>query len=78
MGMGQIRISPPERRDRSCLSAVAVALLTLLAAASEALGFDRPLEASTTLFREGCLRLPTHACRAAGSIKVAYGEAHLK
>jgi hypothetical protein len=31
-------------------------LLTLLGAVSEALGFDRPLEASKTLFRRGCAR----------------------
>jgi hypothetical protein len=62
MGMGQIRISSPERRDRLwLLNALAVALLTLLAAAGEALGFDKHLKASTTkrrvhsLFRPGCL-----------------------
>jgi hypothetical protein len=56
MGMGQIRISPPERRDRSWLNAVAVALLTLLGALSEALGLDRSLAGSTTLFRQSRLR----------------------
>lgn len=62
MGMGQIHISSPERRDRLwLLSALAVALLTLLGAAGEALGFDKHLKASTTkrrvhsLFRQGCL-----------------------
>jgi Transposase DDE domain len=62
MGMGQIRISSPERRDRLwLLNALAVALLTLLGAAGEALGFDKHLKASTTkrrvhsLFRQGCL-----------------------
>jgi len=45
MGMGQIRISLPERRDRSwLLSTLAVALLTLLGAVGQALGFHRPLE----------------------------------
>ena len=62
MGMGQIRISSPERRDRLwLLNALAVALLTLLGAAGEALGFDKHPKASTTkrrvhsLFRQGCL-----------------------
>ena len=62
MGMGQIRISSPERRDRLwLLNALAVALLTMLGAAGEALGFDKHLKASTTkrrthsLFRQGCL-----------------------
>ena len=62
MGMGQIRVSSPQRRDRLwLLNALAVALLTLLGAAGEALGFDKHLKASTTkrrvhsLFRQGCL-----------------------
>src|SRR5215470_10196707 len=62
MGMGQIRISSPERRDRLwLLNALAVALLTMLGAAGEALGFDKHLKASTakrrtySLFRQGCL-----------------------
>jgi hypothetical protein len=62
MGMGQIRVSSPERRDRLwLLNALAVALLTLLGAAGEALGFDKHLKASTTkrrvhsLFRQGRL-----------------------
>jgi hypothetical protein len=62
MGMGQIHVSSPERRDRLwLLNALAVALLTLLGAAGEALGFDKHLKASTTkrrehsLFRQGCL-----------------------
>jgi hypothetical protein len=62
MGMGQIRINSPERRDRLwLLNALAVALLTMLGAAGEALGFDKHLKASPTkrrtysLFRQGCL-----------------------
>jgi hypothetical protein len=62
MGMAQIHVNSPERRDRLwLLSALAVALLTLLGAAGEALGFDKHLKASTTkrrvhsLFRQGCL-----------------------
>jgi len=60
--MGQVHIKSPERRDRLWLvNALAVALLTLLGAAGEALGFDKHLKASTTkrwthsLFRQGCL-----------------------
>src|SRR5271154_194706 len=69
MGMAQIRINSPERRDRLwLLNALAAALLTLLGAAGEALGFDKHLKASTTkrrthsLFRQGCMhyqRIPT-------------------
>jgi hypothetical protein len=62
LGMGESRISSPERRDRLWLiNALATALLTLLGAAGEALGFDKHLKASTTkrrvhsLFRQGCL-----------------------
>lgn len=62
MGMSQVRISSPERRDRLwLLNALAVALLTLLGAAGEAIGFDKHLKASTTkrrvhsLFRQGCM-----------------------
>jgi len=62
LGMGKSRISSPERRDRLWLiNALATALLTLLGAAGEALGFDKHLKASTTkrrvhsLFRQGCL-----------------------
>ena len=62
MGMSQVRISSPERRDRLwLLNALAVALLTLLGAAGEALGFDKHLKADTSkrrthsLFRQGCM-----------------------
>jgi len=61
MGMGQIRMRSPERRDRLwLLSALASALLTLLGAAGEALGFDKYLKTNTTkrrvhsLFTQGC------------------------
>jgi hypothetical protein len=48
MGMGQIRINSPQRRDRLwLLNALAVAVLTMLGAAGEALGFDKHLKAST-------------------------------
>ena len=62
MGMGSIHISTPERRDRLwLLHAFAIALLTLLGAAGEALGYDRHLKSNTTkrrthsLFRQGCM-----------------------
>jgi hypothetical protein len=62
MGMAIIRISTPERRDRLLLlNAFAVALLTLLGAAGEALGYDRMLKSNTakrrthSLFRQGCM-----------------------
>src|SRR3954451_7252176 len=41
-GMGSIHVSTPDRRDRMwLLNALAIALLTLLGAAGEALGYDR-------------------------------------
>ena len=62
MGMSAVRLSRPERRDRLwLLNAFAVALLTLLGAAGEALGYDRHLKANTvkrrthSLFRQGCM-----------------------
>jgi hypothetical protein len=62
MGMGSVRVSTPERRDRLwLLSAFSIALLTLLGAAGEALGYDRHLKSNTakhrthSLFRQGCM-----------------------
>jgi hypothetical protein len=62
MGMGLVHISTPVRRDRLwLLNALAIALLTLLGAAGEALGYDRLLKSNTTkrrthsLFRQGCM-----------------------
>jgi len=62
MGMGSMRVSTPARRDRLwLLNAFAVALLTLLGAAGEALGYDRHLKSNTakrrthSLFRQGCM-----------------------
>ena len=60
--MGTIRVSTPARRDRLwLLNVLAIALLTLLGAAGEALGYDRLLKSNTTkrrthsLFRQGCM-----------------------
>jgi hypothetical protein len=62
MGMGAVHVSTPERRDRLWLiNALAVVLLTLLGAASEAVGYDRTLKTNTStrrehsLFRQGCM-----------------------
>jgi hypothetical protein len=62
MGMGSVHVSTPIRRDRLwLLNAFAIALLTLLGAAGEALGYDRYLKSNTTkrrthsLFRQGCM-----------------------
>jgi hypothetical protein len=61
MGLSSARIKSPERRDRLLLlSALAVALLTFLGAAVEAIGYDRMLRANTvkkrthSLFNQGC------------------------
>jgi hypothetical protein len=62
LGMASVRVSTPDRRDRLwLLNALALALLTRLGAAGEALGYDRHLKSNTTkrrthsLFRQGCL-----------------------
>jgi len=62
MGMGAVHVRSPERRDKLWLiNAFAVALLTLLGAASEALGYDRMLKTNTTqrrthsLLRQGAM-----------------------
>lgn len=62
MGMGSVHVSTPARRDRLwLLTAFAVALLTLLGAAGEALGYDRHLKSNTaarrthSVFRQGCM-----------------------
>ena len=62
MGMGSIHVSTPARRDRLwLLNAIAIALLTLLGAAGEELGYDRMLKSNTakrrthSLFRQGSM-----------------------
>jgi Transposase DDE domain len=76
MGMGEVHVSTPDRRDRLWLiNAFAVALLTLLGAAGEALGYDRHLKSNTTkrrthsLLRQGIMlyqllpTMPEHRLR---------------
>ncbi|MFB1480312.1 IS4 family transposase [Corallococcus sp. RDP092CA] len=60
MGLKQVRVKTPERRDRLLLiSALAQVLLTLLGAAGEALGYDKHLRVNTvkrrthSLFTQG-------------------------
>jgi hypothetical protein len=61
LGLSATHIGTPERRDRLLLLvAIAEALLTLLGAAAEHVGFDRMLKSNTakkrthSLFRQGC------------------------
>jgi hypothetical protein len=76
MGMSSTHTKSPARRDRLwLLSAFAIALLTLLGAAGESLGYDRLLKANTvkrrthSLFRQGCMlydlipNMPEHRLR---------------
>jgi len=52
MGLSETRIGTPERRDRILLlSAIAIALLTLLGAAGEAVGHDKWLRTNTVKHR---------------------------
>lgn len=52
MGLSDTRIGSPERRDRMLLvSAIAIALLTLLGAAGEAVGHDKWLKTNTVKHR---------------------------
>ena len=62
MGMSSMHISRPDRRDRLLgLSALSIALLTMLGAAGQSLGYDRWLKANTvkrrthSLFRQGLM-----------------------
>ncbi len=61
MGLSSVRVNSADRRDRLLLlSALAIALLTLLGAAGEAIGLERQLKANTvkrrsySLFNQGC------------------------
>jgi Transposase DDE domain len=61
LGMAAVRVSTPERRDRLwLLNAFAVALLTLLGATGEALGYDRHLRSNTSKRRTHSLLRQGH------------------
>ena len=52
MGLASTHISTPERRDRLFfISPIAIAILTLLGAAGESIGFDRKLKVNTVKTR---------------------------
>jgi Transposase DDE domain len=56
MGMGVLRISDPQRRDRLLLlNALAIVLLTLLGAAGESLKSNTAKHRTHSLFRQGCM-----------------------
>jgi len=62
MGMAHMHTKSCERRDRLfLLSALAIALLTLLGAAGDAVGLERTIKANTTktrsysFWRQGCI-----------------------
>ena len=62
MGLSSMHVSRPGRRDRLLLvSALAIAVLSLLGAAGERIGYDRWLKANTvkrrthSLFRQGLM-----------------------
>ena len=62
MGLSSMHVSRPDRRDRLLLiSALAIAMLSLLGAAGERIGYDRWLKANTvkrrthSLFRQGLM-----------------------
>ena len=62
LGLSSMRVSRPERRDRLMLiSVLAIALLSLLGAAGERIGYDRWLKVNTvkhrthSLFRQGLM-----------------------
>ena len=84
MGMSELRISDPQRRDRLLLiNAITILLLTLLGAAGESLGMDRLLKSNTSkrrthsLFRQGCLLydlIPTMPEHRLGPLAVRYNE----
>ena len=52
MGLSETHISTPDRRDRLFfISAIVIALLTILSAAGESIGFDRKLKVNTVKTR---------------------------
>ena len=74
MGLSSMHVSRPDRRDRLLLiSALAIAVLSLLGAAGERIGYDRWLKANTvkrrthSLFRQGADAVPPSPQLARGS-----------
>ena len=75
MGMGVLRISDPQRRDRLLLlNAFAIVLLTLLGAAGESLGMDRHLKSNTAKHRTHSLFRGDHSPHQSDQLGAA-GEA---
>ncbi len=84
MGLSDTRIGSPERRDRMLLvSAIAIALLTLLGAAGEAVGHDKWLKTNTvkhrtlSLLNQGLLHyaaLPNMKANLAEELMAKFGE----
>lgn len=84
MGLSETRIGAPERRDRMLLvSAIAIALLTLLGAAGEALGIDKWLKTNTvkhrtlSLLNQGLFHyaaLPNMKVERAEALMAKFGE----
>jgi len=84
MGLSSARVKSPERRDRLLLlSAITTALLTLLGAAGERLGYDRMLKANTSkkrthsLFFQGTYyygAIPNMKAAKLRSLMIEFGE----
>ena len=64
MGLSSMQVSRPDRRDRLLLlSALAIAVLSLLGAAGERIGYDRWLKANTVRVLAAALRTDPHCLR---------------
>lgn len=84
LGLASTHIARPDRRDRVLfITAIAVALLTLLGAAGESLGMERLLKANTvkrrtySLFRQGVLyylKIPTMRHEQLEALMAKFGE----
>ena len=81
MGLSSMHVSRPDRRDRLLLiSALAIAVLSLLGAAGEHIGYDRWLKANTvkrrthSLFRQGLMLYHQSSQLARGSDSSVDGD----
>ena len=81
MGLSSMHVSRPDRRDRLLLiSALAIAMLSLLGAAGERIGYDRWLKANTvkrrthSLFRQGLMLYQPSPQLAGGSDSSVDGD----